>query len=81
MFVKNQQIFIQNMIITDSEKGKFFCSTKSCGRELGRLVQIRRSNPLYMLEIKAIVFNLPNNKRVPFSKWSKVTELIKIENF
>ncbi|CAF0722745.1 unnamed protein product [Brachionus calyciflorus] len=75
------KLFKDNMINVDISKQKFFCSVKSCGKELGRLVQIRNSSPLYMIDIKGITFKFPGNKMVPYSKWSGISSQISIQEF
>ncbi|RNA16447.1 Interferon-induced helicase C domain-containing 1 [Brachionus plicatilis] len=73
--------FILNLSVVDREKKMFYCKSKSCGRELGRTVELRKKSvPLFMVEIKAIKFKFPGNKMITFSKWSKLKEMVSIKN-
>ena len=60
---------------------KFYCLTKSCNKELGKLMEIRNASPFYILDIKGIKFEMPGLEVQVFGKWSKVTDYFAIKPF
>ncbi len=65
--------FIENLIIING--AKFNCADKSCNHEIGRLVEIRKSKPMHMIDIKGVKFKFPNSSSATvISKWSRVNQ-------
>lgn len=73
--------FTEKHIEIDFQSRKFKCSEKSCNKELGRLIEMRNSSPLYMIDIKGVKFYLPSNEVKPFSQWILVRDYIDIDNY
>ena len=59
---------------------KLYCPNLSCNKSLGQLVEIRKSQPLLMIDIKGIKFSFQKNGSEIFSKWSKVADLFEIKS-
>ena len=76
--------FIKNLIAIDGDKQKFFCSDKSCNKELGRVVSMKRGNDLYMIDIDGIKFKTPRSPGDSYEiikKWNKVSKLFEVAIF
>jgi hypothetical protein len=73
-FIKNKCNIIEN--------DKLYCSNESCTREIGRLIQMRKSLPLYMIDIKGIkFFNPKKGDYEVFSKWQQAMKFMKIDDY
>ena len=60
---------------------KFFCSKKLCNKELGKLMDLKKSSSLCILDIKGVKFELPDSDVKVISKWSKANEFFYISTF
>jgi hypothetical protein len=70
-YVCDHQTLIEKVKVN---KEKFNCPKATCNNELGRLMQLRNSMPLFMIDIKGIKFEIPGLGVQIISKWSKVKE-------
>lgn len=70
--------FAMYQIELDEPNQKFYCSDKSCKKLLGRLVPMRKSSPLYMIDISGIKFQMPSKRIQIFKQWMDVYEKIEI---
>ena len=61
------------------EAKKLYCSNLSCNKSLGQLVEMRKSQPLLMIDIKGIKFSFQKNESLVFSQWSKVRDYFEIK--
>lgn len=65
--------FIENLI--HFKEKKFYCSDKSCNKELGQLVEFRKQDTMHMIDIKGIKFMYPRSSTAQVkSQWKKVNE-------
>ena len=81
-YVCENKILCQRVQILDK---KFYCLKTSCGKELGRLMELRNAPSLFIVDIKGVKFEIPDlNRNFPqikvISKWSKAHEYFSISS-
>lgn len=68
---------LQGKVKVNAEK--FYCLTTTCNKELGKLMNLKNSTPLFIVDIKGVKFEIPNLGVQVLSKWSKVNEYFSIK--
>ncbi len=58
---------------------KFNCPKPSCNHELGRLMNLRNSAHLFIIDIKGVKFEIPGLGVEVIGKWSKVKDYFFIQ--
>ena len=66
----------------NEEKKTIQCANDSCSQELGRLIEMRKYLPLYVVDIKGIKFEMPGKADfVVFKQWSQAGQFMAIKMF
>ena len=75
-YVCENQTLLDRVKVNDE---KFYCSKTTCNNELGKLMKLKNSSSLFIVDIKRIKFEIPNIGLQVISKWSKVKEYFSIK--